>query len=126
MIIGYIQKVKFKNKKVMKKFTDIYQSSILVIGALSLMVMCWYQRREINTLIDENAKVKLEAESLQGGDILKAQSYDSVLALKDSFYYENFNNENIATRYQVALEIFLERNPKAAKEYSDIISNETE
>jgi hypothetical protein len=74
----------------MKKFTDIYQSSILVIGALSLMVMCWYQRREINTLIDENTKVKLEAETLQGGDILKAQSYDSVLALKDSFYYENF------------------------------------
>lgn len=110
----------------MKKFTDIYQSSILIIGALSLMVMCWYQRREINTLIDENTKVKFEAELLQGGDILKAQMYDSVLTLKDSLYYENFNNANIAGRYEVALQIFLERNPKAAKEYSDIISNETE
>jgi accessory colonization factor AcfC len=110
----------------MKKFTDIYQSSILIIGALSLMVMCWYQRREINTLIDENTKVKFEAEALQGGDILKAQSYDSVLALKDSFYYENFNNENILGRYEVTLEILKEENPKAAEQFEKILSTKTE
>ena len=110
----------------MKKFTDIYQSSILIIGALSLMVMCWYQRREINTLIDENTKVKFEAQSLQGGDILKTQSYDSVLALKDSFYYENFNNSNIVGRYEVALEILKEENPKAAEQFQKILSTKTE
>jgi hypothetical protein len=29
-------------------------------------------------------------------------------------------------RYQVAYEIFMERNPKAASQYGDIISQETE
>ena len=29
-------------------------------------------------------------------------------------------------RYQVAYEIFVERNPKAASQYGDIISQETE
>jgi hypothetical protein len=110
----------------MKKFTDIYQSSVLIIGALSLMVMCWYQRREINTLIDENTKVKFEAQSLQGGDILKAQMYDSISALKDSLYYENFNNSNIVGRYEVALEMLREQNPKAAEEFETIMSTKTE
>ena len=110
----------------MKKFTDIYQSSILIVGALSLMVMCWYQRREINTLKEENIKVKFDAESLQGGDILKAQTYDSILALKDSLYYENFNNANIVGRYEVALEMLKEQNPKAAEEFELILSTKTE
>ena len=110
----------------MKKFTDVHQSSILIIGALSLMVMCWYQRREINTLKDENAKVKFESEILQGGDILKAQSYDSILALKDSLYYENFNNYTTVGRYEVALEMLKEQNPKAAQEFEMILSTKTE
>jgi hypothetical protein len=110
----------------MKKFTDIYQSSALILGTLSLLIMCWYQRREIYTLKDENTKVKFELESLQGGDIQKAQSYDSILALKDSFYYENFNNANIVVRYESALEFLKEENPKAAQQFETILSTKTE
>lgn len=110
----------------MKKFAQIYQSSVLIIGALSLMVLCWYQRREINTLKDENIKVKFEAESLQGGDIAKAQTIDSLQKRCDSLYSELFPVQIELGRYQVAYEIFMERNPKAAQQYGTIISEETE
>jgi hypothetical protein len=110
----------------MKKFTQVYQSSVLIIGALSLMVMCWYQRREINTLKEENVKVKFESESLQGGDITKTQTIDSLQKRCDSLYDELFPAQIELGRYQVAYEIFSQRNPKAASQYGDIISNETE
>ena len=110
----------------MKKFTDWYQSTALVIGALTLMAVAYYQRRDINSLKEENERIKIEAEMLNGGDIYKVNIVDSMQEVIDSFYAENLINEIELGRYQVALELFLQRNPKAAKEYSDIISNETE
>jgi hypothetical protein len=41
-------------------------------------------------------------------------------------YAELFPIQIELGRYQVAYEIFAERNPKAAEQYGDIISNETE
>ena len=39
---------------------------------------------------------------------------------------ENFPILTQLGRYEIAYEIFKERNPKAASQYGDIISNETE
>jgi hypothetical protein len=44
----------------------------------------------------------------------------------DSIHNKSYEDEIELNRYQIAFEIFLKRNPKAAEEYSDIISNETE
>ena len=71
----------------MKKFTEIYQSTALLIGALGLMVICYYQRQTISELKNENNKVKIEAQSIQGGYIAKSQTMDSLQHLVDSFYY---------------------------------------
>jgi hypothetical protein len=55
---------------------------------------------------------KAKADSLQHvADSLQAELYPAAIEL---------------SRYQVAYEIFLKRNYKAASEYGDIISNETE
>lgn len=51
---------------------------------------------------------------------------DSLEHKVDSLNYELFPIQTELTRYQIAYEIFTERNPKAASEYGDIISNETE
>lgn len=51
---------------------------------------------------------------------------DSLKLVADSLYDENFPCQIEVGRYQVAYEIFMERNPKAAKEYGTIISEETE
>jgi hypothetical protein len=54
------------------------------------------------------------------------QTIDSLQVLNDSLNMELFPTEIELTRYQVAYEIFMERNPKAASQYGDIISGETE
>lgn len=110
----------------MKKFTDWYQSSILVIGALTLMAITYYQRKEIVSLKEENIKYEVETNMVQGGDILRENITDSMQSIIDSMYAENLINEIELNRYKVAYEIFLERNRKAAEEYGTIISNETE
>lgn len=51
---------------------------------------------------------------------------DSLQLVSDSLYDENFPCQIELGRYEVAYRIFLERNPKAASQFGDIISEETE
>ena len=51
---------------------------------------------------------------------------DSLQRASDSLYNRLFPAEIELHRMQTAYEIFLERNNKAAQQYGDIISNETE
>jgi len=51
---------------------------------------------------------------------------DTVQYRVDSLKSELFVVEIELNRYQVAFEIFARRNPKAAEQYGDIISDETE
>lgn len=51
---------------------------------------------------------------------------DSLVKKNDSLHSELFPSQVELGRYEVAHEIFMERNPKAASQYRDIISNETE
>lgn len=63
------------------------------------------QKVEIQKLTSENDSLRIAADSLHG---------------------ENFPCQIELGRYQVAYEIFMERNPKAAQQYGTIISEETE
>jgi hypothetical protein len=58
-------------------------------------------------------------------EIIKIQN-DSLKILSDSLDMELFPLRIELGRYEVAYQIFMERNPKAASQYGDIISNETE
>lgn len=51
---------------------------------------------------------------------------DSLQHLVDSLDMENYPCQIELNRFQVAYEIFMKRNPKAASQYGDIISDETE
>lgn len=51
---------------------------------------------------------------------------DTLEFQKDSMYWELFPIQNELGRYEIALEILRERNPKAANQYGTIISQETE
>ena len=80
---------------------------IFLIAVLS--VICLLQRRQM---------VVLEATS--------QQRIDSIQYLADSLHAENFPCQIELGRYEVAYRIFMERNPKAARQYGTIISEETE
>ncbi len=72
-----------------------------------------------STLIDQKVKViTLEQQY--------THKYDSLQNVSDSLYAELFPAQVELGRYQMAFEIFVKRNPKAAEEYSKIISDETE
>jgi hypothetical protein len=51
---------------------------------------------------------------------------DSLQYVVDSLHAENYQCQIELNRYQMAHKILLRRNLNAAKQYSDIISNETE
>jgi hypothetical protein len=89
----------------MKEWISKYQKAIVGTGAVSVLLICSLQQKELSKL---RAEVKVQKEAT------------------DSIQAENFPCQIELGRYQVAYQILLERNPKAAKEYGDIISDETE
>ncbi len=105
----------------MIKFINKYKQAFTIIGALSVLTICYLQQKELAKLRQEP-----KIEITQGGSIAKAQIIDSLQTLVDSLNTELFPSQIELSRYQVAYQIFMKRNPKAAKQYGDIISDETE
>ncbi len=105
----------------MKEFIAKYQKAIVGTGAVAVLLICYFQQKELAKLRSEQ-----KIEVLGGGDIQKGMLIDSLQNVADSLYAENFPCQVELNRYRIAYEIFMERNPKAAKQYGDIISEETE
>ncbi len=105
----------------MKEFIEKYQKAIVGTGAVAVLLICYFQQKELAKLRKEQ-----KIEFVEGGDITKSQTIDSLQKRCDSLEAELWPASVELGRYQMAYEIFLERNPKAAKQYGDIISNETE
>jgi hypothetical protein len=105
----------------MKEFIAKYQKAIVGTGAVAVLLICYFQQKELAKLRSER-----KIEVLGGGDIAKSQTIDSLQNVIDSLHSENFPCQIELGRYEMAYQILLERNPKAAKQYGDIISDETE
>ncbi len=104
----------------MKIITQLKFYVVLVsIALLSLLIVHLKLRNEL-------FKYQVDSGFIQGGDILKSQTNDSLQNLVDSLRSENYPCQIELNRYQIAYEIFMRKNPKAASQYGDIISNETE
>lgn len=98
----------------MKKFFG----PLLTAGTLLALLYTVYGYRE------QNEKLKSELKTiapgfLEGGDIGKANIVDS---LND----EIFNLQSMNGRYELSLQYLEEVNPKAAKQFNDYLSHETE
>jgi hypothetical protein len=98
----------------MKEFIAKYQKTIVGVGALSVLVLCYFQQKELNKL---RAEQKIEV--VVGGDIEKAQLIDS---LHDELFQAKVQNG----RYELSLEHLYEVNPSAAKEFTNFMEHETE
>jgi hypothetical protein len=98
----------------MKEFISKYQKAIVGTGAVAVLVVCYFQQKELTKL---RAEQKIEV--VVGGDIQKAN-------LIDSLHDELFNAKVEAGRYELSLEHLYEVNPKAAKEFDDFMAHETE
>jgi hypothetical protein len=98
----------------MKEFITKYQKAIIGTGAVAVLVVCYFQQKELSKLRGEQ-----KIEVIVGGDIQKANTIDS---LND----EIFNLQTQNGRYELSLEHLYEVNPKAGKEFTTFMENETE
>jgi hypothetical protein len=98
----------------MKEWISKYQKAIVGTGAVAVLVICYFQQKELSKLRKEQ-KIEIVA----GGDIQKAE-------LIDSLQSELFVAQTISARYEIALELLKEENPKAAEAYELILTTKTE
>jgi hypothetical protein len=98
----------------MKEFIAKYQKAIIGTGAVAVLVLCYFQQKELAKL---RAEQKIEV--VVGGDIQKAQLIDS---LHDELFQAKVQNG----RYELSLEHLYEINPKAGKQFTEFMEHETE
>ena len=98
----------------MKEFIAKYQKAIVGTGAVAVLVVCYFQQKELSKL---RAEQKIEV--VVGGDIEKANLIDS---LHDELFQAKVQNG----RYELSLEHLYDVNPTAAKEFDDFMAHETE
>ena len=98
----------------MKEWIAKYQKAIVGTGAVAVLVVCYFQQKELSKL---RAEQKIEV--VVGGDIEKAN-------LIDSLHDELFNAKVENGRYELSLEHLYEVNPKAGKQFQDFMEHETE
>jgi hypothetical protein len=97
----------------MKILTEIkFYLVVVILSFFGLLVNYLYLKDRLNNVNKELGECK------KSNSILEHNV--------DSLIMENYPCQIEIGRYQMAYEILLERNPSAAKQYGDIISNETE
>lgn len=98
----------------MKEFITKYQKAIVGTGAIAVLVVCFFQQKELTKL---RAEQKIEV--VVGGDIEKANLIDS---LHDELFIIKVENG----RYELSLDHLNEVNPKAGKQFQEFMEHETE
>lgn len=105
----------------MKEFIQKYQKAIIGTGAVAVLVLCYFQQKELSKL---RAEQKIEV--VVGGDIQTAQTIDSLENVIDSIRAENMPLQIQLGRYDVALELLREEDKKAAEKFELILTTQTE
>ena len=98
----------------MKEFIQKYQKAIVGTGAVSVLLICYFQQKELSKLRKENSVV------------VSAPKIDSLQSVIDSLQTETFLLQTQNGRYELSLEHLYEVNPKAGKEFTEFMETETE
>ena len=98
----------------MKEWIAKYQKAIVGTGAIAVLVVCYFQQKELTKLRGEQ-----KIEVVVGGDIEKTNIIDS---LNDELFILQTQNG----RYELSLEHLYEVNPKAGKQFTEFMEHETE
>jgi hypothetical protein len=99
----------------MKEFISKYQKAIVGTGAVAVLIVCYFQQKELSKLRSEQIKVYNVPHNV-----------DSLITLKDSLYDELFNTKVQNGKYELSLEHLYEVNPKAGKQFTEFMEHETE
>jgi hypothetical protein len=105
----------------MKEWIAKYQKAIVGTGAIAVLVVCYFQQKELTKLRKEQT-----VNVVVGGDIQTAQTIDSLQNVIDSLRAENLPLEIQLGRYEVTLELLKEEDKKAADKFELILTTQTE
>jgi hypothetical protein len=99
----------------MKEWIAKYQKAIVGTGAVSVLILCYFQQKELSKLRSEQIKVYNIPHNV-----------DSLMNIADSLHDELFMSKVQNGKYELSLEHLYEINPKAGKEFTEFMENETE
>ncbi len=99
----------------MKEFIAKYQKAIVGTGAVSVLLICYLQQKELAKLRSERVEVSTVPYVI-----------DSMQNVVDSLHDELFIRHVTNTRYELTFEHLNEVNPKLGKEMEDWMSHNTE
>lgn len=105
----------------MKEFIQKYQKAITGTGAIAVLVICYFQQRELVKLREE-AKVEI----MVNNTVYTANTMDSLMNVIDSIRAENIPLQVENGRYYMALELLREEDKKAADLFQLILETQTE
>jgi hypothetical protein len=97
----------------MKEFIQKYQKAIVGTGAVSVLLICYFQQKELS---------KLRSEMI----VVSAPKEDSLQKVIDSLDTELFMSKTMNGRYELALEHLHEVNQSAGLVFQRYMENETE
>jgi hypothetical protein len=99
----------------MKEWISKYQKAIVGTGAVAVLIVCYFQQKELSKLRSEQIKVYNIPNNV-----------DSLMNIADSLHDELFMSKVQNGKYELSLEHLYEINPKAGKEFTEFMENETE
>ena len=109
----------------MKEFIEKYQKAIIGTGAISVLLICYYQQKELHQL---RTQVEVQTSSVAplAGDIRLTQYIDSLERDTDSLNSEIFILQTEIGRHELSRDVIFTKYPKVGKEYSKYFNEETE
>jgi hypothetical protein len=111
----------------MKILTDLrFYVVVATLSFTGLLVHYSNNLEDLKKTKEELLKCQTDNGYIPGGDITSAKEIDRLQKLSDSLRDESFIHFTEAGRYEVALEIYKEKNPKAVQEIELIKATQTE
>jgi len=109
----------------MKEFIEKYQKAIVGTGALSVLLICYYQQKELHQLRTQ-VGVQTSIVSPLEGDKKITHLIDSLESESDSLNSEIFILQTEIGRHELSRDVIFTKYPKVGGEYSKYYNEETE
>jgi hypothetical protein len=98
----------------MKEFIQKYQKAIVGTGAVSVLLICYFQQKELSKFRSERVVISTP------------KTTDSLQKVVDSLETELFMSQTMNGRYELSLEHLHEVNQSAGLEFQRFMETETE
>jgi hypothetical protein len=98
----------------MKEFIQKHQKAIIGTGAVSVLLICYFQQKELSKLRSERVVISTP------------KTTDSLQKVVDSLETELFMSQTMNGRYELSLEHLHEVNQSAGLEFQRFMETETE